>query len=51
MPYHLQESEHPGLFYVVTTKTGKRHSNEPLPKVRAEAQMRALYRAERLKKH
>jgi len=30
-------------YYVITTHTGRKHSLEPLPKARAEAQMRALY--------
>ena len=30
-------------FYVVTQHTGKKHSLEPLTKLKAEAQMRALY--------
>ena len=44
MPYHL-EKHGPG-YYVVTTATGKRHSDRPLSKDKAEAQMRAMEAAE-----
>ena len=40
MPWHLEKS---GTgYFVVTTSTGRKHSKAPLPKARAEAQMRAL---------
>jgi hypothetical protein len=48
MPFHL-EAAGKNRFYVVNTKTGMRHSLKPLPKARAEAQMRALYNAMRLR--
>ena len=44
MPYSLEE-HHPG-YYVITTATGKRHSDKPLTKEKAEAQMRALEASE-----
>jgi hypothetical protein len=50
MPYELVKKRGEDKFFVVSKKTGKKHSEEPLPKARAEAQMRALYRAEGLKK-
>jgi hypothetical protein len=34
-----------GGYYVITEATGKKHSNKPLPKMTAEAQMKALYYA------
>lgn len=41
MPYDLRKK---GTGYiVVNTATGKEHSKKPLPKARAEAQMRLLY--------
>ena len=41
MPYELIKK---GTGYVVKNKeTGKEHSKKPLPKQRAEAQMRLLY--------
>lgn len=40
MPYHLEKS---GKGYiVVTTSTGRKHSKEPISKVKAEAQLRLL---------
>ena len=44
MPYSLQRSGRG--YYVVNKDTGRRHSNRPLPKARAMAQMRALYAVE-----
>jgi hypothetical protein len=44
MPYMLQRSGRG--YYVVNKDTGRKHSNRPLPKSRATAQMRALYAAE-----
>lgn len=46
MPYKLVKKRGEDKFFVVSKKTGKKHSNEPLPKSRAEAQMRALYAVE-----
>ena len=41
MPYELVKR---GTGYVVkNTETGKEHSKKPIPKARAEAQMRLLY--------
>ena len=48
MPYELHKVGKG--FYVETQGTGKKHSNHPLPRVRAEAQMRALYRVMGLEK-
>jgi hypothetical protein len=48
MPYHLEPAGK-DRFYVVSTKTGMRHSLKPLSKPRAEAQMRALYNAMRMR--
>jgi hypothetical protein len=44
MPYHLVHVT--GGYYVENKETGRRYSTEPLPKKRAEAQLRALYYAE-----
>ena len=41
MPYELEKVKRG--YYVATEGTGKRHSKKPLPKMRAAAQMRALY--------
>lgn len=46
MPYKLRKAPKRDLYWVINTDTKKKHSNEPLPKDRAEAQMRALYAAE-----
>lgn len=46
MPYELKKKRGEEKFWVVSTKSGKKHSMEPLPKARAEAQMRALYAVE-----
>ena len=48
MPYKLRKAPKRDLYWVVSTETGKKHSKDPLPKARAEAQMRALYLAMRL---
>lgn len=50
MPYKLRKAPNRDLYWVVSKETGDKHSKEPLPKPRAEAQMRALYRAEGLEK-
>jgi hypothetical protein len=42
MPYML-EYVGKNKYYVITQHTGRRHSLEPLPKAKAEAQIRALY--------
>jgi hypothetical protein len=41
MPYHLKETKN-NLYYV-ETNTGHKMSKHPMPKERAEAQLRALY--------
>ena len=41
MPYHLKPTKN-NLYYV-ETPTGHKMSKHPMPKERAEAQMRALY--------
>jgi hypothetical protein len=41
MPYHLKET--PNKLYYVETPAGRKMSKHPMPKERAEAQMRALY--------
>jgi uncharacterized protein YeeX (DUF496 family) len=43
MPYKLRKAPGKELYWVVTKETGAKHSKDPLPKARAEAQMRALY--------
>lgn len=47
MPYRLRKAPKRELYWVVNTETGQKHSKDPLPKERAEAQMRALYAAEK----
>lgn len=44
MPYKLRKAPNRDLYWVVG-EDGKKHSKEPIPKERAEAQMRALYSA------
>lgn len=44
MPYKLVKVT--GGYYVENKNTGKRYSQEPIPKDRAERQLRALYYAE-----
>jgi hypothetical protein len=46
MPYKLRKAPKRDLFWVVG-ENGVKHSKEPLPRERAEAQMRALYSAMR----
>ena len=40
MPYHLEKSGKG--YYVITTSTGRKHSDKPISKAKAEAQMRLL---------
>jgi hypothetical protein len=47
MPYKLRKAPKRDLYWVVNKETGKKYSNEPLPKEKAKAQMRALYVAEK----
>lgn len=48
MPYRIRKAPGQDLFWVVG-EDGTHHSNQPLPRKRAEAQMRALYVAMRKK--
>jgi hypothetical protein len=41
MPYHIGKVK--GGYQVVSTDTGKTHSNKPMPKGRAARQLKALY--------
>lgn len=43
MPWKLRKAPKKDLYWVINKETGKKYSKEPLPKERAEAQMRALY--------
>jgi hypothetical protein len=43
--YRLRKAPRRDLYWVVSTDSGEKHSKDPLPKKRAEAQMRALYAA------
>lgn len=45
MPYKLVRSKN-GKYFVVTKRSGKRHSKRPLSKEMAIRQMRALYAVE-----
>ena len=42
MPYEIVQKGQKG-YVVKNTETGKEHSNKPIPKARAQAQMRLLY--------
>lgn len=46
MPYKLRKAPKKERYWVVNSQTGKKYSEDPLPKARAEAQMRALYAVE-----
>ena len=46
MPYKLRKAPNRDRFWVVSKESGMKHSEDPLPRARAEAQMRALYAAE-----
>ena len=46
MPYKLRKAPKRDAYWVINTETGTKHSNEALPRDRAEAQMRALYASE-----
>jgi hypothetical protein len=48
MPYRLRKSRGRDLYFVINEITKKKYSKEPLPLATAEAQMKALYRAEGL---
>jgi hypothetical protein len=40
MPWHLEKSGRG--YFVVTTSTGRKHSEKPISKAKAEAQLRVL---------
>ena len=46
MPYKLRKAPKKELYWVIA-QDGKHMSKDPIPKKRAEAQMRALYASER----
>ena len=46
MPYALRKAPKRDLYWVVSKETGKKHSEEPITKKKAEAQMRLLYAVE-----
>ncbi|NBU34244.1 hypothetical protein EBZ38_10910 [bacterium] len=46
MPYKLRKAPNRDLYWVVNKDTGKKYSNDPLPREKAEAQMKALYASE-----
>jgi len=48
MPYTLRKAPKKDAYWVVNKETGRHLSKDPLPKERAKAQMRAVYRAERM---
>ena len=41
MPWNLKRVGH-NQYYVVTTSTGRKHSEKPISKAKAEAQLRVL---------
>jgi hypothetical protein len=43
MPYAIRKVRNKDLYYVVNTDTGKKYSKDPLPRVKAEAQLKALH--------
>ena len=47
MPWHLQKSGRG--YYVVTTSTGRKHSEKPIPEAKAKAQLRILESLEKEK--
>lgn len=46
MPYSLRKAPKRDLYWVVSKPSGKKHSEEPISKKKAEAQMRLLYAVE-----
>lgn len=46
MPFVLRKAPKRDLYWVVTKETGKKHSEEPITRKKAEAQMRLLYAVE-----
>ena len=50
MPYAIVERPiRSGMFFVITKATGRKHSENPLTRAKALAQMRALILAEKMK--
>ena len=47
MPYKLRKAPRKELYWVVNTETSRRYSKEPMPKEKAQSQMRALYANEK----
>jgi len=48
MPYHMEKSGRG--YYIVTTSTGRKHSEKPISKAKAEAQLRVLESVKEKKK-
>lgn len=46
MPYALRKAPKRELYWVVNKQTGEKYSLDPIPKERAQAQLRALYARE-----
>lgn len=46
MPWHLRKAPNREMYWVVNKQTGKKYSQDPIPKARAQAQLRALYARE-----
>ena len=46
MPYALRKAPKRDLYWVVSKPSGEKHSQEPITKKKAEAQMRLLYAVE-----
>jgi len=46
MPYALRKAPNKTLYWVVNKETGKHYSKDPLPRDKAESQMRVLYLSE-----
>ena len=42
MPYKLRKVRNKDLYFVISTETGHKHSNEPLSKEMAKKQIRAI---------
>jgi hypothetical protein len=45
MPYKLRKAPRKDLYWVITIETGKKHSKDPIPKDKAQAQKRILEQA------
>lgn len=48
MPYHMEKSGRG--YYVVTTSTGRKHSEKPISEAKAKAQLRVLESVKEKKK-